>query len=497
MLSLHKEVKAMPFQANFVNDIIEESRKHLYEQPWIEFKHNNSDPQEIGEYISALSNTAALFNQEHAFMIWGIDDETHEILGTSFVPQKTKVGNQGLELWISTQLSPQVQFYFHTTSIDDKPLVLLEIAPAHTAPVKFKSIDYIRIDSYKKKLKDYPDTERELWAIFSHKPFESMIAMENVSGDFVLRELDYSAYFDMLSLELPSDKEKLLEALANDGLIQTSETGNYNITNLGALLFAKRIADFPSLQRKAVRVIKYDGLDRISSVSKEQVGGKGYANGFEGLIDYICNLLPNNEILEQAIRKVVPMYPVIAVREVVANALIHQNLFMQGTSPMVEIFDDRMEITNPGAPLIDKARFLDHPPISRNERLASFMRRLGVCEERGSGYDKVVFQTEFYQLPAPEIEIYNDHTKVILFAHKDFSQMSKEDRIRACYLHACLKRVNREDMTNTSLRKRFQIDKQNSSMISRLLNDTCAKGLIYISPESTSPKNRKYLPFWA
>lgn len=191
------------------------------------------------------------------------------------------------------------------------------------------------------------------------------------------------------------------------------------------------------------------------------------------------------------------MYPVIAVREVVANALIHQNLFMQGTSPMVEIFDDRMEITNPGAPLIDKARFIDHPPISRNERLASFMRRLGVCEERGSGYDKVVFQTEFYQLPAPEIEIYNDHTKVILFAHKDFSQMSKEDRIRACYLHACLKRVNREDMTNTSLRKRFQIDKQNSSMISRLLNDTCAKGLIYISPESTSPKNRKYLPFWA
>lgn len=487
----------MPFQKNMINSIIEEARKYLFEQPWIEFKHNNYDPQEIGEYISALSNTAALFNQEHAFLIWGVDDKTHEIVGTSFIPQKTKIGNQGLELWISTQLDPQIQFYFHTTEIDGKPLILLEIARAHSAPVKFRGVDYIRIDSYKKKLKDFPDTERELWAIFSKKPFEAMIAMDNVSGDFVLRELDYSSYFELLSQDLPSDKAKILEALVDDKMIAKSETGNYNITNLGAILFAKRLSDFSSLARKAMRVIKYEGTGRIGAASKEQVGGKGYACGFEGLITYITNLLPNNEIMGKALRKVVPMYPDIAVRELVANCLIHQNFFMQGTSPMIEIFTDRMEITNPGSPLIDKARFVDHPPVSRNEQLASFMRRIGVCEERGSGYDKVVFETEFYQLPAPEIEIYNDHTKVILFAHKEYAQMSKEDRFRACYLHACLKRVNRDYMTNASLRERFNIDKRNRSMISRLLNDTCALGLIYVSPDSTSDKNRKYLPFWA
>lgn len=487
----------MPFQKNMINSIIEEARKYLYEQPWIEFKHNNYDPQEIGEYISALSNTAALFNQEHAFLIWGIDDKTHEIVGTSFIPQKTKIGNQGLELWISTQLDPQIQFYFHATEIDGYPLILLEIARAHSAPVKFRGVDYIRIDSYKKKLKDFPDTERELWAIFSKKPFEAMIAMDNVSGDFVLRELDYSSYFELLSQDLPSDKAKILETLVGDKMIAKSETGNYNITNLGAILFAKRLSDFPSLARKAVRVIRYEGTGRIGAASKEQVDGKGYACGFEGLITYITNLLPNNEIMGKALRRVVPMYPDIAVRELVANCLIHQNFFMQGTSPMVEIFTDRMEITNPGSPLIDKARFVDHPPVSRNEQLASFMRRIGVCEERGSGYDKVVFETEFYQLPAPEIEIYNDHTKVILFAHKEYAQMSKEDRYRACYLHACLKRVNRDYMTNASLRERFNIDKRNSSMISRLLNDTCALGLIYVSPDSTSDKNRKYLPFWA
>ena len=280
-------------------------------------------------------------------------------------------------------------------------------------------------------------------------------------------------------------------------MLSNNETGNYNITNLGALLFAKKISDFPSLERKAIRVIKYEGNDRISSASKEQVVTKGYANGFEGLIEYISNLLPNNEVLGKALRKVVPMYPEIAVRELVANAIIHQNLFMTGTSPLIEIFTNRLEITNPGVPLIDKSRFVDHPPVSRNEKLASFLRRIGVCEERGSGYDKVVFQTEVYQLPAPDIEIYNDHTKVTLFAHMEYSKMTKLDRYRACYLHACLKRVNRDYMTNASLRERFKIDAKNSSMVSRLLNEACEAGLIKISEESTSDKNRRYLPFWA
>ncbi len=486
----------MPIVANMINDIIENARKNPNELPWVEFKKDNYSPQDIGEYISALANTATLFNREQSFMIWGIDDTTHEIIGTKFDPQREKIGNQGLDLWISTQLNPQVQFYFHKTEIDGKNLVLLEVARANSIPVQFRGIEYIRIDSFKKKLKDYPDSERELWAIFSKKPFESLIAMENVSTDMALRMIDYPAYFEMLSLVLPSDKEGITEALLEDGMLSKNDTGNFNITNLGAILFAKRLSDFPSLERKAIRVIKYEGVDRISSASKEQISLKGYANGFEGLIEYINNLLPNNEILGRALRKVVPMYPEIAIRELVANAIIHQNFFMNGTSPLIEIFSNRLEITNPGIPLIEKSRFVDHPPISRNEKLASFMRRIGVCEERGSGYDKVVFQTEFYQLPAPDIEIYNDHTKITLFAHIEYSKMTKNDRCRACYLHACLKRVNRDYMTNSSLRERFKIDAKNSSMVSRLLNDTCEMGLIKISEDSTSDKNRKYLPFW-
>lgn len=326
--------------------------------------------------------------------------------------------------------------------------------------------------------------------------FEKIIALEGVSDDQVLKLLDYPSYFELLSLDLPEDKRGILESLKNDGMITKCEIGGYNITNLGAVLFAKKLTDFQFLTRKAIRVIKYNGKNKTVS-SHEMISVKGYASGFEDLVGYINQSLPQNEVIGKALRRDIHMYPELAVRELVANAIIHQDFFMQGAGPMIEIFDGSVEITNPGTPLIDKQRFIDHPPISRNEALASFMRRIGVCEERGSGFDKVVSQTEFYQLPAPEIDIYDNHTKVTLFAYMGYAEMSKEDRIRACYLHACLKRVNRDYVTNSSLRERFNIDEKNSSIVSRLLKQTFESGLIKFVDEGSSDKHKKYLPYWA
>ena len=169
-----------------------------------------------------------------------------------------------------------------------------------------------------------------------------------------------------------------------------------------------------------------------------------------------------------------------------------------GTGPMVEIFDTRIEITNPGVPLMDTLRFLDTPPQSRNEALASFLRRAGICEERGSGIDKVVFQTEFYQLPAPLFEVTQNHTRAVLFAHKPFAAMDKDDRLRACYLHACLQYVQRNRMTNTTLRKRFGIEAQNRAQVSRVISDAVDAKLIRpYDPSSGSRRHASYVPCWA
>jgi len=156
-----------------------------------------------------------------------------------------------------------------------------------------------------------------------------------------------------------------------------------------------------------------------------------------------------------------------------------------------------MEITNPGVPLVQTDRFLDSPPLSRNEALASFMRRIGVCEERGSGVDKVVHQTELYQLPAPLFESTSEHTRAILFAHRSLKEMSKLDRIRACYLHACLRYVQQDYMTNTTLRERFGISPKNSIVAAILIREALDAGGILPYDENAGRKYMKYLPQWA
>ena len=483
-------------EQDYYMGLVHELRKLPVETEWLEFKQNYAYEEDLGEYLSALSNSAALCGKVSAYMVWGVDDQTHEIVGTRFDPESSKVGNENLENWLLRFLAPKIDFHFYELSIDSYEVVLLEIGAAFRHPVAFKNQEFIRVGSYKKKLKDFKEKEAKLWRIFDAVPFEREIAAESVSATDVLQLLDYPAYFELLELPLPDNRDGIFTALESDDLVVRSADGIWDVTNLGAVLLAKKLSDFRGLRRKVIRVILYKGENRIETV-REQSGTKGYASGFEGLIGFITSLLPSNEVIGKALRKEVPMFPELAIRELVANALIHQDFHQSGTEPMIEIFSDRMEITNPGLPLVQTDRFLNSPPKSRNEALASFMRRVGICEERGSGIDKVVFQTEFYQLPAPIFEATDEHTRVILFSHKKLSKMDKADRVRACYLHSCLRYAQRDFMTNSTLRERFGIDAKNSAMVSRIINDTIAVGGIRCHDDSVGPKARKYLPSWA
>lgn len=481
---------------DYLVSLVRELCKIPKETEWLELKVNDAEPEEIGEYISALSNAAALTGKAFAYLVWGVADGDHAIVGTAFKPHSAKVGNEELENWLLRLLSPKIHFHFFEVMVDGKPVVLLEIERAFRHPVQFRGQELIRVGSYKKKLKDFPEKARALWRIFDRTPFEEGIAIERIPEDRVLGLLDYPAYFDLLKRPLPENRHGVLEALTADALIRSDDAGGWNITSLGAILFAKRLEDFRSLRRKAVRVIQYRGINRVETL-REQVGAKGYASGFEGLIGFINGLLPSNEVIGQALRQTVPVFPELAVRELVANALIHQDFFVTGAGPMVEIFENRLEITNPGAPLVDTQRFIDTPPKSRNEALAALMRRMGICEERGSGWDKVVSETEVYQLPAPLVEATADNTRVVLFAPRPLSKMDKVDRVRAVYLHACLRYVSRERLTNASVRQRFGIEPNNKTTASRLIREAVEAGDIVPYDPDAAPKLMSYVPVWA
>lgn len=476
--------------------ILDELRLLPKETEWVEFKENNADPQQIGEYLSALSNGACLHDKGSAYLVFGIEDVTHAVKGTAFRPRQEKIGQQEIENWLATQLKPHIDFTIHEFEYHEHNVVVFEIDATAHIPVAFRGVEYIRIGSYKKKLADFPEKARKIWLKTSQIAFELGLAKINVSEDEILRLFEYPSFFNLLNLNLPANKNGILEKLAEENMI-VHEKGEYHITNMGAILFARQLRDFEKLQRKAVRVIIYKGKNRLKTI-KEHVGGNGYAVGFEGLINYINDQLPTNEEIGRTFRKEVKMYPELAIRELVANAIIHQDFTESGTGPMVEIFKDRIEISNPGKPIISTLRFIDHSPQSRNEKLASFMRRINVCEERGSGIDKVIDSVELYQLPAPNFIEGDNFLRVILYAYKTLRQMDKEDKIRACYQHCCLKYVSSDAMTNQSLRERFKIEERNYATVSRIIADTVTAGLVKdYDATSKSKKYAKYIPMWA
>lgn len=467
------------------------------ESEWVELKENNTDPAEIGEYISALANAACLHDKPEAYVVWGIQDGTLSPVGTAFKPREARIGNEELENWLSRLLRPGVEFRFYDVQYQGHPLVVLVIPPASHTPVQFKGVEYIRIGTVKRSLKDVPEKQRELWRKLSLAPFEQGVASTGVSDHVVLDLIDYPKCFELLGVPLPDNRAGIISRLQELGVIRAKAGGLYDITNPGAVLFAKDLQLFDRLGRKAVRVIVYKGRNRLET-RKEHVVTGGYAIGFEGLIDYVNDQLPANEEIHRAFRKQVRMYPEVAIRELTANMLIHQDFGVTGAGPTIEIFEDRIEFTNPGEPLVDTMRFLDMPPRSRNEALAALMRRMNFCEERGSGVDKIVFNAEVYQLPAPSFERKEANTVATLYAHQGYTAMGKIDRIRACYLHACLKYVSGEVMSNTSLRERFGVDAKNHSMVSRLIAETARANLIrQQDPENTSKKWARYIPYWA
>lgn len=473
------------------------------EAEWVEFKENNENPEQIAEYVSALANSAALHGRESAYLIWGVRDGTLEIVGTSFKPRKAKKGNQDLEKWLTQSLHPHVNFRIHEWTHQGKPLVLFEIPKAVQFPVRFGSEEFIRVGSAKSKLKDCPAKEADLWGSFAKNPFEKGIAQSDLSDDSVLALIDFAGCFDLLKVPLPADQKGTLARLADEKVIVSKPGRRFDITNMGAILFAKKLSSFDRLSRKTLRIIKYQGADRIETERewRDPPSQKGYAVAFEAAVAFINSQLPQNEPIGQAFRREVRMYPEKAIRELVANALIHQDFSVSGAGPMVEIFTDRMEVTNPGIPLVDTLRFIDTPPRSRNEDLAALMRRMNICEEGGTGIDKVIATIEAFQLPAPDFEAITTmqpgSTKATLYAHRKLTEMDSKDRVRACYQHACLLFVMNRRMTNASLRDRFGIKQESASQASRLIREAVNADKIKLYDPDVRDRDRSYVPFWA
>jgi ATP-dependent DNA helicase RecG len=465
------------------------------EAEWLEFKVSWFREDDIGAYVSGLANSAILHQKEHAYLVFGVEDEAHKQVGTNIRVKNQKIGNEPFENWLSHLLQPKLTINIVEFDKDGKHFAIVVINPAYIMPVRFKNVAFIRVDTVLKNLRDYPERERSIWSITSKFSFEHGIAAGNLKTNDILELFHCQKLLDALEINKKSDTS-IINHFIMEGFLIDDKQGGYDATNLFAIVAGKNLSNFPSISKKAPRVVTYRGTDKLDSVG-DQLGRHGYGVSFNDMLKYISDRIPHKEEMRLGNRITVYDIPIIAIRELVANALIHQDFMSVGDGPLIEIFKDRIRIINPGSPLISTDRFIDAPPKSRNERLAGLMKRLGFCEERGSGVDRALDAIEEANLRAPLFQEIENTTVVTLYRGDQFANMSKEERIRACYQHAALCVERGRDMSNATLRKRFGLTDKQYPQASIVIRDTMDSGLIRPLDEDQGNRNARYVPFWA
>ncbi|PPC85542.1 MAG: hypothetical protein CTY37_07975 [Methylotenera sp.] len=470
---------------------LEEPRHELNELDW---KVGLSpDKRRLTEHLSALSNYPG-----GGFLVYGVSNNGSVIGVTDIeieqiVNQLANLGRTGLE--------PPVALDHTMQDYANERLLFIYVAESSVKPVclRGKGLEYAYIRSGgTTRLASRPEIGTLM--LHSRTPcWEELRASMLLEETALITKLSVEPILTMLNRPIPSTQNEMLTWMQSAEFITLEPAGGGYITNLGAISAAHKLSDFPDIGRKAVRVIVYNGANE-ADLKLEQEGVKGYAISFQGLLNFVMSQLPQSEIIEKALRVKRTVYPEVALREIIANALIHQDFSVTGSAPLIEIFDNRIEISNPGGLLPSKQldRLIGTQPESRNERLARAFRRFKICEEQGSGLLKAGLEVELYGLPPIKFEAGSNYFKVTLLSPKTFAQMSSSERLNACYQHAVLKHLSGSAMTNKTLRERLKMPEKQSSMVSVLIQEALDLAVIKpANPDNKSRKFSKYVPVWA
>jgi predicted HTH transcriptional regulator len=363
----------------------------------------------IGQWVSACSNAAILADKPRGYLVFGIENLTRKKVGTSVRLSDVKKGGENLENYLSRMVEPRLMLELIDFEYKDKAFSIIVTEPTYDRPVRFAGVEYIRIGENTKRLGEHPAHERAVWFATNRRKFEDATALSHQSPDRIRDLLRIDTYYKLTGRELPKDLDEQIREFCARGFLVDDMEGGFDITNLGAILFAYKLGDFPSIAAKSVRVIRYTGKDKTKSDGEDE-GVRGYAIGFGAMIKYITARLPSEESYEDGIRRQSTIIPEVAIREIIANALIHQDFTIVGSGPIIDVYSDRVEVTNPGSSTVDV-------------RFAATMRSLGICEERGGGIDKALIEIEKKNLPPPLFLSSSNSMRVVLFGRRPFSDL--------------------------------------------------------------------------
>jgi Predicted transcriptional regulator containing an HTH domain and an uncharacterized domain shared with the mammalian protein Schlafen len=343
------------------------------EAEWVEYKENWYEPEQLGEYISALSNGAAMKGQPFGYFVWGVQDKSRELVGTEF-DWKVDYKKEPLENYLARNLNPSLNFKFERIAVNGKPIVVLSIPKAEKYPTSFAGQRYIRIDSSKANLRDYPHRESELWQILT----EGVPSLANLVSD------NQELSFEGLWMFYASKGVSLSKATFKKNLNLLVKSGKYN--KLAELLSDQNHMPF--------RVSVFAGKTKADPMfSVKEYGNKCVLISLSELLNYFdaINIPQADERDRKVERKEVPLFDSDALREAVINAVLH-NLWIEGNAPMITVFSDRIEILSHGGIPFGQTKlgFLSGESVPVNKELSEIFLQLHLSEKTGRGVPRIV-----------------------------------------------------------------------------------------------------------
>lgn len=457
----------------------------------LDWKASTCRAERMSKHLSAFANYSG-----GGFLVFGIDDEG-SVNGLTIAESELFSGQ--IANWARDLVVPEVRTQIFSFEFKSKALLGVFIEEAFDKPVHKKSgtieDSFLRAGGQSRKMTR--DEIRQSMMTSRHQRFEETPAsipsnmLANWQDQFEFSEFLKRTRFDS------TDSNRLMEHLFAHKLVARIDQ-KYFPTNLAILTCAKNLSLFPSYERYAVRITEYSDATKMQA-KRDQSFQAGVSLSLDSIVKHIVESLPHREIIQNATKVRTSVMPPIAIRELVINSIMHRDFSKTNSFITIEIFSDRIEITNPGGllPDISVDRLIDHPSVCRNEVFSDFLRKLELAEERGSGVDNALIAIELWGLPPVIFENQRDYFKAIILMPRKFNDMSKEERITATYQHACLNKLTGKRTTNSSLRERFKFSSEETTKIGRLINDSIEAERIKLANPNASKRDFHYLPYWA
>ena len=356
-------------------DLLETLLSYKDEYEWLDFKENWFSKDEIGEYISAIANGAALCGKEFGYIVWGVNDATKEVVGTT-VNFNKDIDNEPYKHYLARNLTPKISFETIEFKYNEARIVMLIIPQSKSIVTKFKNEAFIRIGSSKEKLSKYPEWEIKL----NNTLVNGYPTIVNVAAPDYAQELTFEKlfmYYGAKGLTLRHDTfEKTLKLKNKDN--------KYNI-------MAYILSDQNEIP---IRVSIFSGIDKSAPLySVKEFGNTCILYSMDKILEYgdAINIIQADERNRISERIDVPLFDYEAYHEAILNAFIH-NKWLTLNGPQISIFTDRIEILSHGGLALDQDvdGFYSGASIPVNEILASIFLQLRISERSGRGVPKIV-----------------------------------------------------------------------------------------------------------